>query len=217
MSEIDTAVKARAPGKRRTAAELDAKEVELEAREKALFELEQELAARKVEPEEPSRSRRRSERRQRRARGKNDLSHRMKLGVGFELDPDFKYRWINAKVGDQRLHDLTQKDAEGADWMPVSKTGELVDEESDSTGTVLRRAVGVNQAGEVEYAYLCAKPRDLYEQDRESIQALNDKRIEAITRGGKMPGMKPEDSTDFKGSYGYEAKLSGQATKAIKI
>lgn len=217
MSETDTAVKARAPGKRRTAAELDALAADLEAREAAVEAREEELTSPETPQKQPVRSRATSERRARRARGKNDLSHRMKLGVGFDLDPDMKYRWINGGLDNQRLHDLTQVDAEGGDWMPVSKTGEMVDEKSDSTGTVLRRAVGVNAAGEVEYSYLCAKPKDLYEQDRQYLQDLNDKRIQAITRGGSMPGMKPGDSTTFEGSYGYEAKLGGQATKAIKI
>lgn len=217
MTEVDSAVKARAPGKRRTAAELDAKEAELQARETALEELENELTARKVEPEEPSRSRSRSERRKRRARGRNDLSHQKKLGVGFTLDPDMNYRWINGGLDNQRLHDLTEEDKVGSDWTPVTKTGERVDEESDSTGTVLRRAVGVNQAGEVEYSYLCCKPKDVYESDRSDLQALNDKRIEAIMRGGRLPGMKAGDSTSVDQGYDYEANVSGAVTQAIKI
>lgn len=161
--------------------------------------------------EAPKRSRSRTEGRRRRARGNNDLSHQMKLGVGFELDPTKKYRWINGGLDDQRLRDKTRTDQQGADWTPLTSDGE---EASDSTGTVLRRAVGTNQAGQVEYAYLCSKPVDLYEEDRGSITALNDKRMQAIFDGqASAPG---ESAPDGLG-YEQHTEMTGQGRKAIKL
>lgn len=217
---VDEAVKPR--GKRRTAAEMAAAERALEkkaedlaAREAALFELEQEQAT-KAEETPPARSRAKAERRQRRRRGSNDLTHQMKLGVGFKLDPNFEYRWINGGLDDQRLFDKTRCDQAGADWMPLTSDGVEVstDEKSDSTGSVLRRAVGTNQAGQVEYAYLCRKEKELYDEDMGLIQAENDKRMQAIYRG-RDPNA--SDKAPEGLGYGQELRMDGQATKAIKI
>lgn len=159
----------------------------------------------------PSRARENTEKRSRRMRGSNDLSHQMKLGVGFKLDPNFEYRWINGGLDDQRLHDKTRTEQQGADWQPLTSNGE---EPSDSTGTVLRRAVGTNQAGQVEYAYLCRKPKDLYEEDHGAIQALNDKRMQAIYEGrGSAPG---ESAPEGLG-YEQRTEMSGEGRKAIKL
>lgn len=169
------------------------------------------LSTQEAEPA-PARSRAATEGRRRRARGGNDLSHLMKLGVGFELDPNYEYRWINGGLDDQRLHNKTEANVQGGDWEPVTRDGQ---EASDSTGTVLRRAVGTNQADQVQYAYLCRKPKALYDEDHQAIQALNDKRIQAIHRGaGTAPG---ETSTPDGIGYGQETVLSGEARKAIKV
>lgn len=159
----------------------------------------------------PARSRENTEKRSRRARGKNDLSHQMKLGVTFDLDPNYEYRWINGGLDDQRFHDKTRPNQQGADWSPVTSTGE---DASDSTGTVLRRAVGTNQANAVEYSYLCRKPRDLYEEDHGAIQALNDKRMQAIYEGrGSAPG---ESAPEGLG-YEQRTEMTGSGRKAIKL
>jgi hypothetical protein len=159
----------------------------------------------------PSRSRLNTEGRSRRARGSNDLSHMMKLGVGFNLDPNFEYRWINGGLDDQRLHDKTRADQQGADWQPLTSDGKEV---SDSPGTVLRRAVGTNQAGQVEYSYLCRKPKALYEEDHGAIQSLNDKRMQAIFEGrGSAPG---ESAPEGLG-YEQRTEMTGQGRKAIKL
>jgi hypothetical protein len=87
-------------------------------------------------------------------------------------------------------------------------------EVSDSPGTVLRRAVGTNQAGQVEYSYLCRKPKDLYEEDHGAIQALNDKRMQAIYEGrGSAPG---ESAPEGLG-YEQRTEMTGQGRKAIKL
>ena len=206
----DAAVKPRRG--RVSAAELKRREKELEEREKVLMELEAEVyTAKPVEPApEPARSRQSETRRQRRARGSNDLSHQMKLGVSIDLDPEYEYRWINGGLDDQRLNDKTRTDQQGADWQTISTEGET----SDNVGAVIRRAVGVNQATQVEYAYLCRKPRDLYEEDHALIQERNDKRIRAIYRGRD-----PDSPDKDPAGLGYEQRtsLSGQGSKAIKI
>lgn len=193
--------------------ELAARQRELDEREAALMELEAEVRTSAPSEDAPRRSRQARESRLRKARGQNDLSHQLKLGVGFKLDPDFEYRWINGGLDDQRLHDKTRTEEPGGDWQPVSNTGE---EPSDSTGTVLRRAVGTNQAGQVEYAYLCRKPREYYEDDHALLQERNDKRIQAIYRG-RDPNA-PENEPDVRGlGYGQETKLTGQGARAIKL
>lgn len=160
----------------------------------------------------PARSRENTERGARRARGKNDLSHQMKLGVGFELDPNFEYRWINGGLDDQRLFDKTRTEQQGADWQPLMSNGEP----TDSTGTVLRRAVGTNQAGQVEYSYCCRKPKDLYDEDAGIIQARNDQRMQAIYRGkATAPGEK--EAKDDGLGYQQSTELTGQGRKAIKL
>jgi len=159
----------------------------------------------------PARSRESIERRRRKARGANDLSHQMKLGVGFRLDNEFEYRWINGGLDDQRLHDKTRQEQPGADWSPLTSDGS---EASDSTGSVLRRAVGTIGAGQVEYAYLCKKPKDLYDEDHGNIQALNDKRMQAIFDGqASAPG---ESAPDGIG-YEQRVEMTGQGRKAIKL
>jgi hypothetical protein len=178
------------------------------ARLKALVE----AAPRPAAPEPiPSRARENTERRERQRRGSNDLSHQMKLGVGFKPDPNYEYRWINGGLDDQRLHDKTRTDRQGADWQPLTSDGT---EASDSTGTVLRRAVGTNQAGQVEYSYLCRKPKDLFEEDHGEIQSLNDKRMQAIFEGrGAAPG---EQAPDGLG-YEQRTEMTGEGRKAIKL
>ena len=169
-------------------------------------------AGRDPEPEAPVRSRANTEKATRRRRGSNDLSHMMKLGVGFKLDPGFEYRWINGGLDDQRLHDKTRTEQQGADWQPLTSDGQ---EASDSTGTVLRRAVGTNQAGQVEYSYLCRKPKELYDEDHGAIQALNDKRMQAIYAGkATAPG-----ETAAPDGLGYEQRteMTGEGRKAIKL
>lgn len=164
---------------------------------------------------EPSRSRSRSEKARRRARGANDLSHKLKLGVNernLNLE-NFEYRWINGGLDDQRFHDKTRVNEQGADWTPLTGDGEVA---SDTTGSVLRRAVGTNQAGQVEYAYLCRKPKDLYEEDHGILQALNDKRMQAIHKGTGTPGQSV-DKADTELGFERNLQIGGEAQKAIKI
>jgi hypothetical protein len=114
---------------------------------------------------------------ERRRRDGVDKTHNLKLGIRFELDPNYEYRWINHGVDGQRLKDLTVDD----DWDMVSAEGEP----SDGPGTALRRAVGESKTGPI-HAYLCRKPKDLYESDHRKGQKRNDKMMQHI-RAGKPP------------------------------
>jgi len=99
-----------------------------EALRARLAELEGGAPAEAAEPApEPSRSRTRSEKAGRRARGANDLSHKLKLGVNernLDLE-NFEYRWINGGLDDQRFHDKTRVNEQGADWTPLTGDGEV--------------------------------------------------------------------------------------------
>lgn len=210
--EVEQAVKPRKAPATLMKERIEAQQAEIDRLNAALEAKAPEAPAQDEPPQAaPSRSRSRSEGRSRRARGGNDLSHQLKLGVGFELDQNFEYRWINGGLDDQRFHDKTRVDQQGADWCPLTSNGE---EPSDTTGTVLRRAVGTNQAGQVEYAYLCRKPKDLYQEDHGAIQALNDKRMQAIYEGrGSAPGESAPEG------LGYEQRtdMTGAGRKAIKL
>jgi hypothetical protein len=128
-----------------------------------------------------------SEQSRRRRRGDNDATLGLKLGVQFELDPNYEYRWINEGIDGSRLHAKTVKD----DWDTLSETGEP----SDSEGGVIRRAVGETKSGPV-YAYLCRKPRDLYEEDMAKRQKHNDKLMNEVKQGPVKdgPGLKATDN-----------------------
>lgn len=217
-TETDTSVVARTPApeapKRKGPATLMKEKIERLEAENAALKAKTEAEATEAKADAPvsPRSRSNTEGKRRRSRGKNDLSHQMKLGVGFDLDPNFEYRWINGGLDDQRLHDKCRPDQQGGDWAPVTSTGEEV---SDSTGSVLRRAVGMNQGNQVEYSYCCRKPKDLYEEDAGVLQALNDKRMQAIQKGeASEPGQKRDD--DGLG-YGQKTELTGQGRKAITL
>ena len=116
-------------------------------------------------------------RRARRRRENVDKTRDLKLGISFELDPGFEYRWINGGVDDQRIKRLTVDD----DWERVSVAGAA----TDDPGASLRRAVSEGPSGP-KYAYLCRKAKDWYETDHRKGQERNDKLMRHI-RQGKPP------------------------------
>jgi hypothetical protein len=116
-------------------------------------------------------------RRARRRRENVDKTRDLKLGISFELDPGFEYRWINGGVDDQRIKRLTVDD----DWERVTVSGE----HTDDPGSSLRRAVSEGPSGP-KYSYLCRKPKDWYETDHRKGQERNDKLMRHI-RQGKPP------------------------------
>lgn len=135
-----------------------------------------------AKPRGRSQDRQATEKRARRRRGSVDRLGALKLDV----DPDildlenYEHRWINAGIDGARLHAKTVKD----DWDVLSSDGEVMDTKaaSDGEGGVIRRAVGVLD-GRTEYAYLCRKPRDLYEEDHRARQKYDDKLMATIHEG----------------------------------
>lgn len=115
--------------------------------------------------------------RERRRRDNVDRTRDLKLGISFNIDPAYEYRWVNSGVDDQRIHRLTKDD----DWERVNAEGEA----SDDTGAYIRRAVGEGPSGP-KYAYLCRKPKDWYEADHRKGQERNDKLMRHI-RAGQNP------------------------------
>lgn len=129
-----------------------------------------------------------SEQSRRRRRGDNDTTLGLKLGVRFDLDPNYEYRWINEGIDGSRLYAKTKED----DWDTLSVDGEP----SDSEGAIVRRAVGGTNAAPV-YAYLCRKPKDLYQEDMAKRQKHNDKLMNEVKEGpikSDGPGLKAKDN-----------------------
>ncbi len=124
--------------------------------------------------EQPRMTRAETVKRERRRRENVDKMGDLKLGVSFKLDPAYEYRWINGGVDDARLKGKTVDD----DWDMVTKDGEP----SDGAGAAVRRAVGESKSG-FQYAYLCRKPKDLYEEDHRKRQKRDDKMMRSIREG----------------------------------
>jgi len=121
--------------------------------------------------------------RQTRRRRKDNLGgFQTNLGVPeTQLDhKKFAYRWIN----EDHLHARTEAD----DYDKVK-----VDAASDDLGTTISRVVGKHEDGSPKRAYLCAKPRKLYEEDRKAHDATVDETMTAIR--GQAQGATPSNPT----------------------
>jgi hypothetical protein len=127
-----------------------------------------------------------TEGRARRRRENVDKTRDMKLGIRFDLDPNYEYRWVLDGPDDQRLKRLTIDD----DWEVVNNDGEP----SDSPGNGVRRAVGERSTG-FKYQYLCRKPKDWYEQDHRKGQERNNRMMNHIRQG-----VNPMDATRSLGT-----------------
>lgn len=126
----------------------------------------------------------------------------MKLLVPETLkDPNYTYRWINDTAGG-RIMDKTQAD----DWdlvtkSDISKDGYTVN--SFDTGDNVKRVVG-SQDGRPLYAYLCRKPKEYYEADKQAEQAKIDEVEQQILRG---------QNSDPKGLAGPHSYVPDGANK----
>lgn len=112
----------------------------------------------------------------RRRRAQNLSGMRAKLGVN-ERDLDrkrFAYRWVN----EENLASRTEAD----DWDKMAKPGI---ESTDLAGSTVSRVVGKHEDGSPKRAYLCQKPRKLYDEDRAAMKRGIDETMTAI-RGGRM-------------------------------
>lgn len=143
--------------------------------------------------------------RERRRRENVDKTRDMKLGIRFDLDPNYEYRWVLDGPDDQRLKRLTIDD----DWDVVNNDGEP----SDQPGTGVRRAVGERSTG-FKYQYLCRKPKDLYDLDHRKGQERNDRMMNHIRQG-----VNPMDATRSLGTadhvYGQgEIRMEDSRTRS---
>lgn len=118
-----------------------------------------------------------------RRRRSNNLGARQNLSIpGVKLDREaYAYRIINDD-DKSRLHRMTVQD----DWDICTKDGGGVTFEN-STETELGAAhsvvVGAKKDGSPQRAYLCRKPKELFDQDRAEKRRELDKIDDAI-RGG---------------------------------
>ncbi|MEM8615313.1 MAG: hypothetical protein AAGF20_00105 [Pseudomonadota bacterium] len=151
-------------------------------------------------PKRARRPRKEAVKRARRRRGENDQTMGMKLEVTFEKDPAYEYRWINEGVDGQRLFDKTKRD----DWDVVSKDGEP----SDNVGSAVRRAVGGTNSDPI-YAYLCRKPKDLFDEDYLRKQEHNNKLMSAI-REGQAPVPAGKGLTEADNVHGEGIQTRGR-------
>lgn len=109
---------------------------------------------------------------------------RLKLSIAEAMkDPNYEYRWINDTLGG-RMTVKTKFD----DWDPVT-TSDLEGYEQNardvSEGTQIKRVAG--QAGsEPLYSYLCRKPKEFFEEDKQAkLGEITD--IEDRIRQGPLP------------------------------
>lgn len=132
-----------------------------------------------------------------RRRRRDNLGDRMNLALnGVKLDREnYQYRIINDDGN--RLHektvmddwDIVLKDETGVTWDNVTET-ELSQAHS--------RIVGTKKDGSPMRAYLCRKPKDLFEKDRaEKMRVVDD--LDAAIRGGGFDpkGEMRQDSGNF--------------------
>lgn len=110
---------------------------------------------------------------QRRRRKDFGVNANLKLHIPESAkDPNKVYRWIN-DTAEGRMSQKTVYD----DYDPVTAKDlrGFVDTNKDAgEGTPIKRVVGKTSAGEPLYAYLCAKPREYYEEDKKQEQARID-------------------------------------------
>lgn len=96
-------------------------------------------------------------------------------------DPAYAYRWINEGDGSRRLIAMTKQD----DWDVV--TDDTADK--DGEGTPVRRVVGTLAGGQPQYAYLCRKRLEWYEEDRKrTVEKRNDDIMQQIKSGAVEAG-----------------------------
>ena len=112
---------------------------------------------------------------QRRRRGTLSLDRNLKLHIPEAAkDPNYVYRFINDRMGTDRVRKLTMED----DY-DIVHTHELLGGYGDEPpaegqeGTPIRRQVGSSD-GKPTYAYLVRKPKQYYDADKAEEQKLID-------------------------------------------
>ena len=113
-----------------------------------------------------------AEKKERRRRSGMGLDRSRKLFVPESMkDPRYEYRWINDIHG--RIQAKTIED----DWDICKETLR------DGTVQDYRRHADATRAGVPVYAYLCRKPKELYDEDKAEEQKLIDAQEETMRRG----------------------------------
>jgi hypothetical protein len=124
---------------------------------------------------------------ERRRRSGMGLERTLKLYYPEGLkDNNFVYRWFNDAPG--RIEAKTIED----DW-------DVVVEKKNGTNTEIRRPVDSGRTGQPLYAYLCRKPKHLYEQDKAEEQKVITAQENAMRKGPppSAPGAMDESSTTY--------------------
>lgn len=127
-----------------------------------------------------------------RRRRVDNLGVAMNLAITGELDRDrYEYRWINDNER-ARLQMMTQQD----DWDVVSKSGDGIELDgvkspADALGDAVTRIVGAKKDGSPQHAYLCRKPKELYDADKAAKQRRLDEIDDAIKGNAKFEGKGP--------------------------
>jgi len=101
-------------------------------------------------------------------------------------DPKFHYHWINETPG--RIMNKTEQD----DYDIVTEEEIRGEKLGDGEGTQVKRAVGTGADGQWQYAYLCRKPKEYYEEDKKKEQAEIELKMKSIQKGNPE-GMDKED------------------------
>ena len=94
-------------------------------------------------------------------------------------DKNFHYHWINDTPG--RLMNKTVQD----DYDIVTEEELRGEKIGEGEGTQVKRAVGTGADGGWQYAYLCRKPKDFYDEDKQSEQAEIDSKMQSIKQGNQ--------------------------------
>lgn len=92
-------------------------------------------------------------------------------------DPNYVYRFINDKPG--RIHAKTVQD----DWDIVNRGDLKGDPDPRKEAGQVANMVGVTEGGQPMQAYLCRKPKHLFEEDKGKEQSRIKAREESIRKG----------------------------------
>ena len=105
----------------------------------------------------------------------------------------FRYRWLNDDEGKARIFAKTVED----DWDIVAKDGNVC--QTDDLGNSVSRIVGTAPDGSALKAYLCRKPRRLYDEDQAEKSAALDRQNEQLRRGNARDGSSQADYVPSSG------------------
>lgn len=118
-------------------------------------------------------------------RKRNDIEtvgKRLAVNMNLLDHSKFAYRFINDAPA--RLFRMTKQD----DWDIVTNDGAVVKTDSTDLGDAVSIIVGVNADGSPLRSFLCRKPRNYYEEDRQKKQTELDEQLKQLRRGNTAAG-----------------------------